>query len=384
MTAIAKSTTSLIKKNINSQKIPAVGVKKIFFAHKSPGGETTINVNALVAPDATEVPQGWIQPNISDILNARMYFFRNNVRIISSVKGTLIAVSCAAHDYTIKSSSIIELNIATTVDEVFHIFIEPVVKSSAYVVDTDPVLVTGTLTAGVTDINIGKSKKILDTALQQGAVSVEINGQTLMRNVGNATAAPAADGNYEEVSNGNGEFTLIRLNVAYGSNQPYIIRSTALDVIRPDGSVLDQIESQQATIDIMVEDLALVTGNPTTNYQAAPTAPQLKQFGDRVVKVDTYLYIESGFTVAQRTLDDVPFSKVQFNTTGAVGTLFLPPNPARGYAVLVSDSFGTFGSFTLTIDGNGNNINGAGTTSISVNDSWAELFYNGTEWRIRA
>ena len=290
----------------------------------------------------------------------------------------------AAHDYIVSSSSLITLNVGTTLNEVFHVYIEPVVKTGSYVVDTNPVLATGTLLTGVGDINVGKSKTILDTSQQQGAVSVVIDGSMLIRNVGNATAAPAADGDYEEVDVGGGRFVVIRLNNTFGSDKPFIIASTALDVVRPDGSVLDQIENQQATIDLIVEDIAIETGNPETKYQGSPSAPQLKQFGARTNNLDTYIYLSSGLTTAQRTLEDVPYTKVQFDTTGAVGTLLLPPNPVRGYAALVVDSKETFAAFALTIDGNGKNINGATTTTISTDNLWAEFFYNGTEWRIKA
>jgi len=50
----------------------------------------------------------------------------------------------------------------------------------------------------------------------------------------------------------------------------------------PTNSTFDEIEKVQGQIDAMIPDLAQATGNPTTNYQAAPNNVDLKQFGSIV------------------------------------------------------------------------------------------------------
>jgi hypothetical protein len=80
---------------------------------------------------------------------------------------------------------------------------------------------------------------------QLGAVHVIVDNQNLIRNVSNATAAPGADGNYEEVPSLTylGLSNTIRLNEPLGVDVPYIVRSTEGMCERPTGSMMALIDA---------------------------------------------------------------------------------------------------------------------------------------------
>jgi len=371
----SKSTKSIVKQSLNNSKINNTGVKKILFAHKSPGGETSIDINSLVTPSATDMP-GFSQPSVAEIKAARMNLFRKNLRIVSSENGVLQDYL----DYSVPSSIIINLETATVLDEILHFYLEPVVKTGTLVADVDAILVTGTLSMGDTDINVGKSFDIINTSEQIGAIEVQVAGQTLLRNVGNATAAPAADGDYEEVDTGSGVATIVRLNNSFGTDEPFIIKSTSLSTIRPDGSFADELESQQGTIDNLVATVAVLAGVPETDFQATPTQPQLTQFGDRVTALERYRAMTHASDVAIRTVRQ-PTDKILLDNSGGAGTIVLSASPVVGEWFEIWDLGETFGTNTATLDRNGNLIEGAAADfTISTDKVKLKLTYTGISY----
>lgn len=68
------------------------------------------------------------------------------------------------------------------------------------------------------------------------------------------------------------------------------------------------------------------------------------------------------------------------DTAGGAYTITLPLNPVVGQAYDIVDSTGHAGANNITISGNGHNINGAATTTISTNYGALSLVYNGTQW----
>ena len=69
-------------------------------------------------------------------------------------------------------------------------------------------------------------------------------------------------------------------------------------------------------------------------------------------------------------------------TIGAI-TAVLPASPGLGDAVFFADAGGAFVTNNLTIDRNGNTINGAAADiTVNVNGDSVGLFWNGTTWRL--
>jgi len=68
------------------------------------------------------------------------------------------------------------------------------------------------------------------------------------------------------------------------------------------------------------------------------------------------------------------------DTTGGAFTVYLNASPTQGrvYTVILEAHTGT-----LTINGNGNNINGAATTTLTAVGA-VTLIFNGTQWNIKS
>lgn len=66
--------------------------------------------------------------------------------------------------------------------------------------------------------------------------------------------------------------------------------------------------------------------------------------------------------------------------TGTAYTVTLPASPLVGRTFIIKDSSGNAGSNTLTVSGNGVNINGAATFPINTNFQSLTVVYDGTIW----
>jgi len=192
MSIASKKGVHFVKQDVPSQKQPIFAAKKLKFYHKATLGDSTINLAALVLPSA-ELPSV-VNPSAAELASANLLFNKNNFLLISSLRGLMDFDS-----YSIASNSTINLLDSALDNEIFIGVIDNVVRSGAQIVDASPLVVTGTLAATNTIFNVGEpffTNKYPNA--QVGAIMVFLDGVLQFRNVGNATAAPGADGNYEE------------------------------------------------------------------------------------------------------------------------------------------------------------------------------------------
>ena len=316
MSLTGKNALSIRKKEVKEQNSLALGVKKIVFAHKATLGETGIDVTALVSPTEMSL-NGFVNPNVADILASNMFFYRKNVTITSSAKNSLIQDL----SFSIRSSSRINfLGFTAEEGEIFTVTIDQSARTSLLAVDASPISATGTLAAGLTDFNVGAPFQVNAFPIfQVGAVTVFVDGVQQFRNTNNQ-AAPA-DGNYYEVDPGGGFATLIRLNSSSLVDRDILVKSNGF-AEKPDISQMAEIEKVQGQIDAMVPDLAQATGNPETNYQAAPNNIDLKQFGDRV--------LTNELDIAQNAADNIT-QDVRLDTLEAPGEAELYIHTGNGH-----------------------------------------------------
>lgn len=75
--------------------------------------------------------------------------------------------------------------------------------------------------------------------------------------------------------------------------------------------------------------------------------------------------------------------RVMADTSGGAWTLTLPGSPGNGDALQIADAGETWKTNNLTVDGNGNNIEGAATLTANVDGGSFMAIYNGTQWRVR-
>lgn len=63
-------------------------------------------------------------------------------------------------------------------------------------------------------------------------------------------------------------------------------------------------------------------------------------------------------------------------------TVNLPAAPLVGDWFVVKDGVGTAAASNITVDGNGNTIDGAATQLIATNYGALKFIFNGTEWNV--
>jgi hypothetical protein len=283
MSLLAKENLSIRKRDLSNQRSLSLGFKKLVFAHKATAGQTTINLNSLTQPSEM-ASNGFANPNASDITAANILFYRNNLTIRSSLRGNLIDYL----SYSVDSSSSVTLNFSAEENEIFVFTLDNDPATGSLVVDATPIIATGTLVAGLTDINVGvpfETNKF--PSKQIGAVVLSIDGQIQMRNVNNATASLSADGNYEEVVATGGLGNVLRMNSSSPVDRTYVVFGTQGYAERPTGSMMAVIESVQGKVNNMASYVADAVGETvTTVLGAAPSNVDLQQFGDRVTTLE--------------------------------------------------------------------------------------------------
>jgi hypothetical protein len=87
----------------------------------------------------------------------------------------------------------------------------------------------------------------------------------------------------------------------------------------------------------------------------------------------TFQYITANTTVAPNS-----FNLVQ---TTAARTVTLPPAPIAGQWVTVADANSMASNYPITIQGNGKNINGAGSYVVKRYSEQVTMVFDGTEWK---
>lgn len=294
----AKLTTGYRKQDNSNQTNVGFGSKVLSFAHKSTaGGETLLDLTVLTLP--TELSSnGFTNPSSSEILEAKLLFYKKNLILFRSVGGALIPFSA----YQVVTGTSIRLSVATSVNEIIYGVVLGAQMGGVTAIDGRKIVATGVLAGGQTDINVGDEFKInMYPTTQLGEVELVVDGLTMMRNVGNATASVSGDGNYQEVDAGDGYGTVLRMNQTAVYDRAYVVKSTTMIARRPDGSRDSQLEKVSAALDQVIEDLAYVTGNPTTRYQVLPSQPQLTQFGALVLADDARLKAQADFVVGSST-----------------------------------------------------------------------------------
>ncbi len=276
--ATGKKNSTLRKSTPKESKLLATGVKSIKFWHEATAGETSIPFGSLTLPTAIST-SGLSNPTSSDLLNSNLALFHNNVEVHSSLNQKLME----GLTYVVKNSQITFVNgYEATEGEIFEVNYKNDTIVGTNVVDARPIRADGVLTVGQTDFNVGEAFPTNKYPNAQiGAVKVYMDGVLQMRNVNNATAIPAADGNYEEVHVTGGFGTIIRFNDSFVGDKVIVVTSEYL-AEKPDISQLQLIDSLAGQIDKVIETTAMLAGVPESDFQAAPNNVDLMAFGDKV------------------------------------------------------------------------------------------------------
>jgi len=302
MSIAARNAKSIRKKDVKESKALANGFTKLVFAHKATAGETGINLGSLVVPPEMSA-LGFTNPSSSRLLDARIFQFKDNIELQSSSKNTLMQ----SLSYRVASNSRLNFEGFTAEEgEIFIGVIDSNPISGIQVIDAKQGVALGDLAVDATDFAIGFS-----TSTFNDEIVVFKNGLEQRRNTNNSSSV--LDGNYFVVpaTTGSGFGSVVRFNVSPTVSDDYIKVAALGGVVEsPTNSTWDELEKVQGQIDAMIPDLAQATGNPETDYQAAPNNVDLKAFGDRV------LTNENDIAALQGNIN-VPYLIAHSHQTGA-------------------------------------------------------------------
>jgi hypothetical protein len=311
------------KQDLADQKSGAIGFTKLSFSHKAAQGETGLNLLALNMPPELAA-NGLANPSGSELLNTNLLVYKNNLTIVSSVRGLLQhGVS-----YIISSSSQINfLNFTTNSDEIFTGTLDYAPTSGVRVVDGQAITVSGILSATSTDFAVGQPFVVGKYPnANVGAVMVFLDGVLQKRNTGNS--ATVKDGAYCELDLGNGLGSVIRFNSTFGTAKSVLVVSNGLLCDRPDGSLVASLERLQGQVNNLAGYLApLANTTMTSVLGAAPTYLDLKAFGDRVIQLESGTAIIAG----DKTFSgNVNFSSSNYLKLPSGTTASRPSEPSEG------------------------------------------------------
>lgn len=143
-------------------------------------------------------------------------------------------------------------------------------------------------------------------------------------------------------------------------------------------NVVDNLEMVNCTV--TSSNAVAITGAGTLEYA------NLGFTNSSVIDVTTQVpLVSSNDAVRVKNPGAYPYTVVgqdSFVTvnTGSARTINLPPAPSTGEIHTIKDATGTSNTNNVTIQGNGNNIDGAATQTISTAYGTKTFVYNGTEW----
>ena len=276
---IGKKNSTLKKESVKESNLLTTGVRALRFWHEASEGDSSIPFGSLNLP-ADILAIGLANPDSTAIMSAHLELFSNNVTVVSSLNQVLME----GLSYIVKNNQITLVNYTALEGEIFEVTFKNEVITGKNIVDARPLTATGVLAIGQTEFNVGESFKVNENpATQLGSVLVFKDGILQFRNVGNATAAPSADGNYQEIHSTNGSGVVIKFNDVATAERNIVVTSRGLIAERPEISTLQIIENLGGQLDKVIETTAALAGVPESDFQTAPNNVDLKSFGDKVI-----------------------------------------------------------------------------------------------------
>lgn len=273
----------------------------IRFAHKFAGGEASFSLLNMTTP-TSEMP-GFVNPSPSVIAGAGIAANSSALRLYISSGGRMIEFdSYKVLGTTIQFLGVLALS-GMPANTVVYGEIAGVAANPIVVGDGRFIRKSYSLAVGATSCPLGLTYKVgvgLGNSDQIGDIMVFRNGVLQMRNVGNATAAVNADGNYQEIDAGNGYGTSITFNTPPVGQADAIMVQMGFQVASGQMQIWSELERLQGAIQALAVDAALGFGQPIGNYLSAnATELERRAFGDLVTSYGTRLNsLNDGFLVA--------------------------------------------------------------------------------------
>ena len=188
-----------------------------------------------------------------------------------------------------------------------------------------------------------------------------------------------------------------------GTSGNYLFQNALLTLAPSDGNSTPEIsiDASADTIELSTESglqisldgvLSAITLTGIVNLETAPVAGEitdsvLVRASDGTVKTVSGAALGDKnnvytFTAVSNAVELTTGSSyvILGDSTGGAFTITLPSSPISGQAFKIKDAGGDALSEPITVNGNGNNIDGGATAMINTSYGALELMWSGTEW----
>lgn len=279
--AIGKLNKSF-KRVVSESENQPLAYTSLAFSHEfNTAGENVINFESL------NTPQDWLisgrsNPNYTEILNANLRFFKNQIVLTSSSKGII-----QPSQYIVTSSSIVFRTFVSEVDEVFEVQVLGVTTLGRTLVDGKPLRVETVLAAGSQDVSLGLGVEINpeNILVFRDGVIQKRNDSNLPITLGPGETFADYGTHYYMVDTSNsGVSSVVRFNEILTSDTEVLVIGIGAFVEKPTVSMMQEIEKIGSQIDLMIPYIANLAGIPETTFQSGANNVDLLQFSNVVRK----------------------------------------------------------------------------------------------------
>lgn len=199
----------------------------------------------------------------------------------------------------------------------------------------------------------------------------------------NVTQAATPGGSANTDANGYVDFTALNVGAAQAVTVTLAGTEVAFGYANWSGAGAATTTTNAINVDTVADLTTTVsftlTPNLLTAFSLDPIAGTGTVIVDGVALNSTFSPTVSTALIANTTLADAD-GFYRANTSVGALTIKLPASPTPGRRITLKDSAGAAATNTLTFDGNGHNIDGTATITLTVNWQSVSVFYDGTTW----
>lgn len=282
-----KDLKSYVRSSQPDSRLPSFTITDLQFGHESIGNETFISWGSLNWPSQAQIDYGFQNPNPSTILAANMYNYSPNFRMASTRNPKWLS-----NMYTLSSSGI-TLKIPTLAGEQFVFTFVNNPRNGIGLLDSKPIYVPSLLASGLTEFDFFDPVLIDKTSQQTHPIVVFRNDILCYPNSLNNPAGTDGDYYLKEIGNSGYARSIIFLNAAPTGGDRILVHSVGIPCNRPTMGMQAEVETLAGAVDRLITDVALMAGNPTSDYRTTPSNVDLAYFGQMMAKLIAAFQMDS-------------------------------------------------------------------------------------------
>jgi len=268
MSTTGKNIKNRRKKDSPSDKRLAVDFNgSLQFMHEMSGGETEIDLQALVLPSGSG---SFSNPTPETIRAINLASVRERIKLCQGEGKNL---PHGLH-WEVLGTKIIFKGITAGVGEIFYGEIRNLARQNVSFLDGRQHQCTKFLAAGETEVNLGFAVPIadIDTALDRlGPIEVHRQREPQYLNTDFTTADISADGDYAFIDDGFGESSIIEFNIPGavlpgGLLELVAVKRNQISVDKEDGSLRQEMDVLAGASERMAEELSIIQSKPKSDF----------------------------------------------------------------------------------------------------------------------